>query len=103
VSILADAVWRGGTLICPSREWEVQDYARDQDCRVAIFSTADDISRRDQRVASAVALVRDERILIEEFGETHDAGTLQADIPATAQVVAALAEHLVREGQLTNA
>jgi cyanophycin synthetase len=97
MSIVADAVWRGGTVICPAKDWEVQDYAREQDCRVAVFSADDDVTRRDQRVASAVALVRDERIVIERFGATHDAGPLDATVPADAQVAAALADYLVRE------
>lgn len=98
VSTLADAVRRNGFLVCPAREWEIQDYARDEDCRVAIFSIADDVTRRDQRVASALAFVRGGRILIQTEGEPQDAGPLAADVPPVAQVAAALGAHVVRAG-----
>jgi len=96
VSILADAVWRGGTVICPSHEWTVQDYAREQDCRVAIFSTDDTVSTKDQEVASAVAQIRDGRIVLDRFGKSHDAGPVDETRPVAAQVAAALTAYLVR-------
>jgi hypothetical protein len=96
VSILADAVWRDGFVICPAKEWEVQDYAREQDCRVAIFATDDDVTRRDQRVAAAVGRVLDGRIVLEQCGDPWDAGELELDKPASSQVAAALAEYVMR-------
>ena len=96
VSIVADAVRRDGFLICPAKAWEVQDYAREQDCRVAIFATDDDVTRRDQRVAAAVGLVRDGRIILEHCGDPWDAGSLDPEVPAAAQVAAALAEYVLR-------
>lgn len=96
VSIVADAVWRGGVVVCPAKEWEIQDYARDQDCRVAIFSTADDITRRDQRVAIAMAFVRDGRIAMERFGEAEDGGELDPASDPVPQVAGALASFLWR-------
>ena len=96
VSILADAVRRDGFLICPAKAWEVQDYAREQDCRVGIFATDDDVTWRDQRVAAAVALVRDGRIILEHCGDPWDAGPLDPAVPAAAQVTAALAEYVLR-------
>jgi hypothetical protein len=95
VSILADAVRRDGFLICPAKEWEVQDYAREQDCRVAIFATDDDITRRDQRVAAAVASVRDGRIWLDHCGDPRDGGAVRTDLPAAPQVAAALAEYVL--------
>lgn len=95
VSILADAVRRDGFLICPAREWEVQDYAREQECRVAIFSADDRITPRDARVASVVARVRRGRIEIEQCGDPVDAGALLPEMPAAPQVAAALAEHIL--------
>ena len=96
VGIVADAVWRGGTVICPAKEWELQDYAREQDCRVAIFAPDDDVTRRDQRVASAVGLVRHGEIWVERCGDPVSAGQLRDDAPAAAQVAAAVAEYVSR-------
>ncbi|HUF66839.1 MAG TPA: hypothetical protein VMM17_12760 [Gemmatimonadaceae bacterium] len=96
VLTLADAVQRGGLVVCPAREWEVQDYAREEDCRVAIFSTGDDITGRDQRVASALGFVRSGRILLQYDAAPEDAGGLDPGIPPAAQVSAALAAHVLR-------
>jgi cyanophycin synthetase len=96
VGIVADAVRRGGTVICPAKEWELQDYAREQDCKVAIFAPDDDVTRRDQRVASAVGLVRDGEIWVERCGDPVSAGKLRDDVPAAAQVAAAVAEYVSR-------
>ena len=97
VGIVADAVRRDGFLICPAKEWEVQDYAREQDCRIAIFATDDDVTRRDQRVAAAVARVTEGHIRLEHCGDPWDAGPLESDRPAAPQVVAALAEYVLRD------
>ena len=97
VSVVADAVRRGGVVIAPAKEWEVQDYARDGDCRVAIFATNDDVTANDKRVARAVALVEGGRIAIERNGATTDAGPLRADAPAAAQVAGALAVYILGE------
>jgi cyanophycin synthetase len=96
VSILADAVRRDGFLVCPAKAWEVQDYAREQDCRVAIFATDDNVTWRDQRVAAAVGLVREGRIFLEHCGEPWDAGPVDANAPAAPQVAAALVEYVIR-------
>lgn len=95
VSIVADAVRRDGVVICPAREWEVQDYAREEDCKVAVFATDDDITPRDLRVAAAAARVRDGRILVEHCGRPRDAGPLRGGASAAAQVAAALAEYIL--------
>jgi hypothetical protein len=79
VGIVADAVRRDGTVIVPAKEWELQDYARDLDCRVAIFATDDDVTWRDQKVASAVGLVRDREIWVERCGDPVSAGRLRDD------------------------
>lgn len=96
VGIVADAVRRDGTVICPAKEWELQDYARDLDCRVAIFATDDDVTWRDQKVASAVGIVRDGEIWVERCGDPVSAGRLRDDLPVDAQVAAALAEYVTR-------
>ncbi|HEX8848201.1 MAG TPA: hypothetical protein VF761_01580 [Gemmatimonadaceae bacterium] len=91
VSVLADAVSRRGVMIAPAKAWEVQDRARDEGCRVAIFATDDDVTRRDQKVAVAVALVERGRILLDMGSRTEDVGPLRDDAPAASQVAAALA------------
>jgi hypothetical protein len=96
VSIVADAVARDGFVICPAKAWEVQDYAREQDCRVAIFAVDDDVTWRDQRVAAGVGLVREGRIMLENCGEPWDAGPVDPELPIAAQVAAALAEYVLR-------
>jgi hypothetical protein len=99
VSVVADAVVRNGIVVCPAKEWEVQDRVRDARCRVAVFSTRDDVTRRDTRVAHAFAFVRDGRIVFECCGTATDAGALDPDVPADAQVAAALAVHALNELQ----
>ena len=98
VSVLADAVPRGGIVVVPAREWEVQDLARDAGCRVAIFSTQDDVTERDARVAHAVATVRNGRMVVECCGEAADVGVLADGGPSPeAQVAAALAVRSLQE------
>lgn len=97
VSVLADAVERDGMVILPGREWEVQDMARRAGCRVAVFSTQDAVPARDTRVAHAVAMVRDGRVMVETGGELSDAGPLVDGVDRAAQVAAALAVHSLRE------
>ncbi len=91
VSVMADGVRRDGIVVCPAREWEVQDRARDARCRVAVFATDDRVRPRDTRVAHSVALVRDGRILVDQGGEVVDDGPLLPGVPPAAQVAAALA------------
>jgi hypothetical protein len=97
VGVVADAVIDDGIVIVPAKEWELQDYARDRDCRVAIFAADDDITRRDRKVARALALVRDGRIVLESFDRTADGGELRDDVPVVAQVAAALAIFTIDE------
>ncbi|HJR41229.1 MAG TPA: hypothetical protein VJ812_04020 [Gemmatimonadaceae bacterium] len=91
MSVLADGVWRGGILVCPAREWEIQDYARDVDCRVAVFALDADISAADRKRAVASAWVEDGHILLEGFDGSSNAGALRADAPPCAQIAGALA------------
>ena len=91
VSVVADVVVDGGIVVCPAKEWEVQDLAREAGCRVAIFSAADDVTARDAKVASAVARVRKGRIVLEIGDSTEDAGELTDAAAPAVQVAAALA------------
>ena len=97
VSVVADEVRRDGFVVCPAKAWEVQERARDEHCRVAIFAVDDDVTRRDQKLAGAVALVEQGRILLDVDSGRIDAGALRDDAPATAQVAAALAAQLWRQ------
>ena len=98
VAVLADAVPRGGVVVCPAREWEVQDRARDLDCRVAVFSTEGEPSADDIQRASAYAVVRGGRVVISHLGEEEDAGAVDADHPVAAQLAAALAAAVRGDG-----
>jgi hypothetical protein len=91
VATVADAVDRGGIVIVPAKEWEIQDMAREAGCRVAIFAPDADITRRDKRVARATAHCEAGRIIIETRTGFKDAGTIRDDAPPGAQAAAALA------------
>jgi hypothetical protein len=99
VSVVADAVPEDGIVIVPAKEWEIQDKVRDAGCRVAIFATDDDVTRKDKKVARASAIVSGRRILIEQFDEVVEAGWLHDKTPIAAQVAATLAAFTLRELQ----
>jgi cyanophycin synthetase len=99
MACVADAVDNGGIVICPAKEWEVQEKIRDAGCRVAIFATDSNITRRDRKFARAAALVVNNTIMIDFRGERTAHGTLHADAPAGAQVAAALAAFTLHERQ----
>jgi hypothetical protein len=91
VNVLCDAVERDGLVVCPAKAWEIQDYARDSGCRVAVFAADDRITSRDSKRARAVAVVRDGRIVIDGCDGVSDAGAIDPALPAAPQVAAALA------------
>ena len=91
VSVVADGVRRRGMLVAPAKAWAVQDRARDEGCRVAIFATDADVTRRDQKVAVAVAFVEGGRIMLDRGERAEEVGRLRDEVPAAAQVAAALA------------
>lgn len=99
VATIADAVDRGGIIIVPAKEWEVQDKCRDAGCRIAIFATDQNVTRRDRKLARAVALIVDDRIMIDWRGERSDHGPVRKDAPITAQVAGALAAFTLNELQ----
>jgi cyanophycin synthetase len=96
VSVLVDAVPRRGVVIVPAKEWELQDAAREAECRVAIFSPDGDITPRDRKVAHLVGTVQGGRIVVESPEETSDEGALLPDAPAASQVAGALAALVLR-------
>jgi hypothetical protein len=99
MSCVADAVDRGGIVIVPAKEWEVQEKIRDAGCRVAIFATDSNVTRRDRKLARAVAFVLNDRIMIDWRGEKSDHGSVRSDAPITAQVAGALAAFTLNELQ----
>jgi len=97
VATVADAVDRGGIVVVPAKEWEVQDLVRDAGCRVAIFAPDADITRRDRKVARAAAYCDGGRIIIETRKGVTDGGALHSDSPASAQASAAMAAFTLHE------
>lgn len=97
VATVADGVRRGGIVICPAKEWEIQEMAREADCRVAIFSAGDDITPRDRKVARASASVRNGHIVIEQLGDLVGSERLDRGVPVEAQVAASLAAYSLEE------
>jgi cyanophycin synthetase len=91
VNVLCDAVEQDGLVVCPAKAWEIQDYARESGCRVAVFAADDRVTSRDTRRARAVALVRDGRIEIDGCEGPSDGGALDPSLPAGPQVAAVLA------------
>ena len=90
VSVIADGVWRGGLVVCPAAEWDIQDYARDAECRVAVFSADASVSHADRKRAIASAWVEGDRIRLEGVDESSDGGALRDGVPVKAQLAAAL-------------
>ena len=99
VSVMADAVPDHGIVIVPAKEWDIQDYVRDAGCRVAIFATDDNVTRKDKKVARASATVEGRRIVIEQFDSCIEAGWLHDNAPIAAQVAATLAAFTLNELQ----
>jgi hypothetical protein len=97
VATVADAVDRGGIVVVPAKEWEIQDLVRDAGCRVAIFAPDNDITRRDKKVARAAAYCDGGRIIIETRAGAVDGGALHDDASAGAQTAAALASFTLHE------
>lgn len=99
VTTVADAVPRGGIVIVPAKEWEIQDKVRESGCRVAIFAADSDVTRRDRKVARAVAMVKDGRITVHTSGRETDLGEVRDDSSVAAQVAGALAAFTLNELQ----
>lgn len=96
VSILADAVRPGGVVVCRAQDWELQDYARDRQARVAVYSTGDDVTARDERVAVAVGRVRANRIILDGLANGQIEEALVSNVPVGSQVAAAVATYVAR-------
>jgi hypothetical protein len=99
VATVIDAVPRGGFVICPASELELQAEIRHARCLVAVFSPDDSIDARALEVATAVARVRKGAVWLEHADDAECAGALRRDVPLPAQLAAALAAY-VRRGAL---
>lgn len=99
LSVVADGVKRNGIVVVPAKEWEIQEMARDADCRVAIFSTRNNITRKDKKLARTAVWVEDRRIVIEHLGERIEGGWVKDDANITAQIAAATAVFSLKELQ----
>lgn len=97
LSVVADGVKRNGVVVVPAKHWEIQEIVRDADCRLAIFSTRNNITRRDKKLARTSVWVDDRRIVIEHLGDHIEGGWLQDGINETAQVAAATAVFSMKE------
>lgn len=97
VATVADAVDRGGIVVVPAKDWEVQDLVRDAGCRVVIFAPDADVTRRDKKVARAAAYCDGGRIIIETRRTAIDAGMLIDGVSPSAQAAAAVAAMTLHE------
>lgn len=91
LSVVGDAVPRGGVVVVPADEGELQELLLDARRRVAVFSTGEPVSPEAARAACALGTVRGGRIVVECGGTTRDAGEVRPEVPLAAQVAAALA------------
>jgi hypothetical protein len=89
--VLVDALPRRGVLIAPAKAWDLQDRARDDGNRVAVFSVDGKLSAKDKKVARTSAFLDDRRIMIEHLDEMVEGGWLHDKSPPESQVAAALA------------
>ena len=89
--VLVDALPRHGVLIAPAKAWDLQDRARDDGNRVAVFGLDGPLSRKDKKVARTSAFIEDRKIVIEHLDTIVDGGWLHDKAAAEAQVAAALA------------
>jgi hypothetical protein len=95
--VVIDALPRRGVLVAPAKAWDLQDRARDEGCRVAVFAAGDNLTRKDKKVARTSAYVRDRHIMIEHLDAHADGGWLHENSPPEAQVAAALAAFTLNE------
>ena len=97
VATLIDAVPRGGFVVCPAAEAELQDEARDAGCRVGVFAADErEIKAETLEIASAVGFLRDGEIWVEHCDDGEGAWPLRSGEPGQPQVAAALAAYVLR-------
>jgi Cyanophycin synthase-like N-terminal domain len=95
VSVVCDGASGGGIVVAPAREHEIQEYARRQGCRLALFSLDERVALPDDH-AFATACITENRIRIQiADGAPFDEDLVREDIPHAAQVAAALAARVL--------
>jgi hypothetical protein len=99
--VLVDALPRRGVLIAPAKAWDLQDRARDDGNRVAVFATDARLTRKDKKVARTSAFVDERRIVIEHLDTIVEGGWLHEKAPIEAQVAAALAAFTLNDMRST--
>lgn len=99
--VLIDALPRRGVLVAPAKAWDLQDRARDEGNRVAVFATDDRLTRKDKKVARTSAFVVDRKIVIEHLDTVLDGGWITEHAPVAAQVAAALAAFTLNDMRST--
>jgi hypothetical protein len=99
VSVIADGVEPGGLLVAPANAWELQDYARRDNCAVAVFSGANDITRKDKKVAVSAAWVDGNDIIIEQRGRQVAREPLASEPSPHLQAAAAILHHELQRGR----
>jgi DNA-binding transcriptional MocR family regulator len=97
VSVLVDGLARWATLIAPAREWAVQDHARDEGCRVDVFSGADDVPAKDRKIARSAAWVAEGHVVVEHRGRIVSREALRAGVAHEVQEAAVLAQRALEE------
>ena len=97
VATLIDAVPRGGFVVCPATELELQEEARRAECRVAVFAADErEIGAQALEMASAVGRLRDGGVWVEHCGDGECARPLRPGVPVAPQIAAALAAYVLR-------
>jgi hypothetical protein len=97
VSVVADAVPRGGTVVVPAAEREVQVRIRQAGRVPAVFSVDGHAGEEGHPPPRAAARVRGGRIAIEADGGARDAGRLDPHAAPEPQLAAALAAWVLEE------
>jgi hypothetical protein len=89
MSVVMDAVVRGGTVVLPANEPSLHEAAREAGCELAVFAP-DERDALAPHAAMAAWIARD-RIVLASHDASIDAGPLRRDAPAVAQLAAAVA------------
>lgn len=93
MSVVADAVPRGGIVVAPAGDAALHERVLDAGRRLALFAADGRLGAHDLRVAWAAAVPVAGRIETECCGERLDLGALEPGAPLEPQLAAALTVH----------